>query len=295
MKDYVIITDSTTDLPAEIANELGLIVMSLKFQIAGKEYTNYLDEREMSSKEFYDLIRQGNMPTTSQVNVNEYIEVMTPILESGKDIFVMCFDSKLSGTYNSLCVARNMLLEEFPDANIVAYDTLAACTGEGVFVYNAVLKKNEGYSMEELKNWCDENRLKVNHWFTVDDIDHLKRGGRLTNAAAFAAKLLKIKPFLVCNDEGKLIVKKKCIGRKNAILTLYEKFVENYDEESEIVFVTHSDTHEEAEFLANKIKNESGKKIKKLVINNMGPVIGAHVGPGTLCVFYMGVKDTREY
>lgn len=295
MRDYIIFTDSTTDLPPNIANELGIEVISLNFTIAGKEYTNYLDEREMSSKDFYDLIREGNMPTTAQINVSTYLDRFKPFLENGKDIFVMCFDSKLSGTYNSLCLAKNILAEEYPEAKIIAYDTLSACTGEGLFVYNAVMQKNKGLSMDELELWCNENRLKMCHWFTVDDIDHLKRGGRLTNAAAFAAKLLKIKPFLVCDNEGRLVVKKKCIGRKNAIQALFDKFVENYDEESEIVFITHSDCFEEANSLATKLKNESGKNIKKIVINNMGPVIGAHTGPGTIALFFVGLLNSREY
>lgn len=295
MKDYVIVTDSTTDLPIDVVNELGVTVLNLRFTIDGKEYENYLDEREMPSKEFYGLIRQGFMPATTQINVSDFVECLTKFVKEDKDVFVMCFDSKLSGTYNSLCVATNIVKEEYPDAKIIPFDTLSASTGEGLFVYEAALRKKQGYTIDQLHEWCLANRCRVNHWFTVDDIDHLKRGGRLTNAAAFAAKLLKIKPFLICDDEGRLRVKKKCIGRKKAILELYEKFIENYDENTSCLIISHGDCYDEAKELADKIMNESGKKINKLMINYIGPVIGAHSGPGTIAIFYMGLKDTREY
>ncbi len=294
MKDYVIITDSTIDLPNELANQAGIHVINMKFTVGEKEYMNYLDERQISSKDFYDLLRDGNLPTTSQINVNEYMETIKPYLEMNKDVIIFVFDSKLSGTYNSCNVAKCLLLEDYPDSNIIVVDTKSACTGEGLFVYLAAKQKANGLSITELEKWAIDNYKSINHWFTVDDIDHLKRGGRLSNGAAFAAKLLKIKPFLVCDNEGKLVFLKKVIGRKNAINMLYDKFVANYDEaDKEVIFITHADCIDDAKILEEKIK-ASGLNIGEIHIANMGPVIGAHTGPGCLALFFKGKYMTRE-
>ncbi len=295
MNDYLILTDSTTDLPNDLAMKLGIEVASLKFIINGKEYTNYLDERELSSKEFYNLVREGAMPKTSCVNVEEYENIMRPYLEKGQDVIYFAFSSKLSGTFNSFLLAKQSLEEEFPDRKIIGVDTLSVCSGEGLIVYLACQQKAKGLTIDELEIWAKENIMTINQWFTVDDIDHLKRGGRLSNAAAFVAKLLRIKPILCCNDTGHLVAVKKAKGRKNSIEILCDKFINNYEyRDGEPFFITHADCESDAKVLENMIKSKYTGNLGEIIINSLGPVTGGHTGPGALTIFFRGKYQTRE-
>lgn len=289
MRDYVIITDSTTDLTQELINELDITVIPMEFNIDGKGYLNYSDERDISYKEFYDFLRNGKNSTTSLINTATFTELFEPILEDGKDILYIAFSSGLSGTYNSSCIAAQMLSEKYTDSKIYTVDSLSASMGEGLLVYHAVNKKKEGMNIDELKDWVENNKLNLCHWFTVDDLHHLKRGGRLSSAAAIVGTMLNIKPVLNVDNEGHLIPVEKVRGRKlsiTAMLKMMEKTAINPEEQT--IFISHGDCLEEAEFLANLVKEKLN--VKDIKMNYIGPVIGSHSGPGTIALFFLGTE-----
>ncbi len=289
MRDYVIITDSTTDLTQELINELDITVIPMEFNIDGKVYLNYSDERDISYKEFYDFLRNGKNSTTSLINTTTFTELFEPILEDGKDILYIAFSSGLSGTYNSSCIAAQMLSEKYTDSKIYTVDSLSASMGEGLLVYHAVNKKKEGMNIDELKDWVENNKLNLCHWFTVDDLHHLKRGGRLSSAAAIVGTMLNIKPVLNVDNEGHLIPVEKVRGRKlsiTAMLKMMEKTAINPEEQT--IFISHGDCLEEAEFLANLVKEKLN--VKDIKMNYIGPVIGSHSGPGTIALFFLGTE-----
>ncbi|VEU83297.1 DegV family protein [Acholeplasma hippikon] len=285
MSKYVIVTDSTTDLPASFAEELGLMVLPLRFNLNGKEYTNYLDNRELDPKVFYDAVRGGAQPTTSQINPEDYISVLTPVLKEGKDILILAFSSGLSGTFNSARIAVDELASEFKERKILLVDTKSASLGEGLLVTLAAREAKAGKSIEEVKAYAESLVPRLAHWFTVDDIGHLVRGGRLSKVAGFVAKLASIKPVLHCNTEGKLAARHKAIGRKRAIKALVEEMVKTAKPGKQIVYIGHSDDLEGAEALAAEVKLHF--EIEELVINMIGPVIGSHAGQGTLALFFV--------
>ncbi len=289
MRDYVIITDSTTDLTEELINELDITVIPMEFNIDGKVYLNYSDERDISYKEFYDFLRNGKNSTTSLINTATFTELFEPILEDGKDILYIAFSSGLSGTYNSSCVAAQMLSEKYTDSKIYTVDSLSASMGEGLLVYHAAKNKKEGMNIDELKDWVENNKLNLCHWFTVDDLHHLKRGGRLSSAAAIVGTMLNIKPVLNVDNEGHLIPVEKVRGRKlsiTAMLKMMEKTAINPEEQT--IFISHGDCLEEAEFLANLVKEKLN--VKDIKMNYIGPVIGSHSGPGTIALFFLGTE-----
>ncbi len=287
MRDYVIITDSTTDLTPELINELNIIVIPMEFNIDGKSYLNYSDERDISYKEFYDVLRNGKNSTTSLINTATFTDLFEPIIKEGKDILYIAFSSGLSGTYNSSCIAAEMLLEKYPDSKIYTVDSLSASMGEGLLVYHAANKKKEGMNIDELKEWILNNRLNLCHWFTVDDLHHLKRGGRLSSAAAIVGTMLSIKPVLHVDNEGHLIPVEKVRGRKLSITSML-KMMENtvINPEEQTIFISHGDCLEEAEYLAKLIKEKLN--VKDIKMNFIGPVIGSHSGPGTIALFFLG-------
>lgn len=289
MRDYVILTDSTADLPAEMADKLGLAVIPMEFSIGDKTYLHYPDGRELGFKEFYDKVREGAMPRTAQITMNTYMEWAEPILKEGKDLLILAFSSALSGTYQSACLAAAELAGKYPDLKIMAVDSRAASMGEGLLAWYAAKKKEEGLSIEELAAWLTDNRDHLCHWFTVDDLNHLKRGGRVSSAAALFGTLLGIKPVLHVDDEGRLIPMSKVRGRRQSLDALADKLEETFlGEEPQTVFISHGDAPEDAEYLAGQVKKRMGKKIADLVIHYIGPVIGAHSGPGTVALFFMG-------
>ncbi len=287
MKDYVIVTDSTTDLPIEFANHHNLIVLPLGFlDEKGKEYKNTLDHHDMPIKEFYNQMRKGATFKTNQVNVQTYQNLFEQIVKEGKDIIVISFSSGLSGSFNSACVAKNMLEEEYPEAKIRVIDSLCASLGEGLLVYYAIKAKEEGKNYQELVDYLENLKHNISHWFTVDDIDTLKRGGRLSGATAFVAKTLKIKPVLYVSEEGKLVARTKKIGRKNALNEIVEKLVSMYDKNhNDIIFISHGDCIEDVNYVKTKITEKTG--INNFLINEVGPVIGSHAGPGVLAIFFV--------
>lgn len=287
MCDYVILTDSSCDLPAGLAEQLGVGVLPLTVEIEGKRYHNYLDGREIDPKDFYAKLRAGSPATTAAVNVGEWAEFMEPTLKAGKDILVLGFSSGLSSTCNNAAIAAEDLRASYPDRKIYVVDTLCASMGQGLLVYLAVQQKNAGKSIEEVRDWAEENKLHLCHWFTVDDLNHLKRGGRVSATTALVGTMLSIKPVLHVDDEGHLINMSKTRGRQSSLKALVDKMAETaMDPGAQVVFLSHGDCIEDAEKVAQMVKERFG--VKEVVISYVGPVIGAHSGPGTLALFFLG-------
>ena len=286
MAEYVIFTDSTTDLTPELVAEMDVQVLPMRFMLDGKEYSNYPDNRELSPKEFYDKLRAGSMSTTSQINSATFMEAFTPVLEAGKDILYVAFSSGLSGTYQSACLAAEDLREQFPERIIDCVDTLQASMGEGLVAYAAAMLKKDGMPLAELAAWLRENVQRFCAWFTVDDLMFLKRGGRLSGVAAVAGTLLGIKPVLHVDPDGHLIAMEKVRGRKaslDALVRHFETSAETHAEQT--VFISHGDCLEDCQYVADKIKAFG---VKRICIGTIGPVIGAHSGPGTVALFFTG-------
>ena len=289
MAEYVLFTDSSCDLPQELANELGLYVLPLTVKVDEKEYANYLDWRQISVSDFYNLLRTGHTAVTSAVNVWAYKEAMTPVLEDGKDILCMSFSSGLSNTYQAACIAAQELREAFPQRTILVVDTLAASLGQGMLIYYAAMEKQKGRSMEEVYQWVLENRLHLCHWFTVDDLYHLKRGGRVSAATAVLGSMLQIKPVLHVDDEGHLINMDKAKGRKASLRALVDRMEQTAIEPAQqTVFISHGDCEAEANYVADLVRQRMG--VKKVIVGPVGPVIGAHSGCGTMALFFFGTK-----
>lgn len=286
MRDFVITVNSTVDMPKEWLEERDIKVVPLHYTIDGATYE---DMNGLSAKEFFAKLREGKMSVTSQVNPDEAREILEPYVKEGKDILHLAFTSALSGTYNSMRLAAEELREEYPEAKIIVVDTLAACMGEGILAHYAFELKKAGKSIEEIAQWVEENKLRVCHHVTVDDLHHLHRGGRVSKTSAIVGSMVKIKPILAVSDEGKLEVVAKERGRKKSISTIVNMAAERMEEtDKDIAFVTHGDCIEEAEYLAELLKEKTG--VKEVLVHNIGTVIGSHTGPGVLAVFHMGNK-----
>lgn len=289
MSQYIVITDSSCDLPAGLAAELELEVLPLSVLIDGKSYVNYLDERDITFADCYAALRAGKNATTSAVNVEAFVQAMEPHLQAGEDILYLGFSSALSGTYNAGAVAAQQLAEKYPERKLYAVDTLSASMGQGLLVYLTVQQKRAGATIEQARDYAEAQKLHLCHWFTVDDLNHLHRGGRVSATSAVLGTVLNIKPVLHMDNEGRLIFMEKVRGRRNSIKRMLEKMRETAIEpEKQIVFMSHGDCLEDAEYLAGRIREEWG--VKDVVINYVGPVIGAHSGPGTLALFFLGTE-----
>ena len=287
MGEYVILTDSSADLTAELVAELGVEVIPLSFTMEDKTYFNYPDNRDIDPADFYARLRGGAMATTAAVNVADYTEAMEPILKEGKDVLVLAFSSGLSATCHSAQIAAGELMEQYPDRKVYVVDTLCASLGQGLLVWYAANLKKQGKTMEEVRDWTEEHKLNLCHWFTVDDLHFLKRGGRISAATAVVGTMLSIKPVLHVDDEGHLISMGKARGR-GASLTALVDHMEQTVTDVDTVFISHGDCLADAEKVAADVKKRFGTK--DVVINNVGPVIGAHSGPGTLALFFLGTK-----
>ena len=281
MSNYVVTVNSTVDLPKAWLEERGIPVIPLKYTI---EDQTYVDMEGLSSKEFFGKLRDGKMAVTSQVNPDEAKEMLEPILKEGKDILHLGFSSGLSGTYNSMRLAAEELAEDYPERKIMVVDTKCACMGEGILLYYVLKKKEEGASIEEAYAYAEEMKEHIGHYVTVDDLNHLYRGGRVSKTSAVVGAMIKIKPIIVVDKEGKLEVVAKERGRKKAMNTIVDMAVERTgDYKNEIVMITHGDCLEEAEYLAGIVREKMG--VDNIMINNIGTVIGGHTGPGVLAVF----------
>ena len=287
MRDFVIMTDSCCDMTAQMAEELELKVLPLSLLMGQDTYRNWLDGREIGFHDFYERIRAGATATTSAISVGDFEEAMRPILEAGKDILYLGFSSGLSTTYQSSAIAADGLREEFPDAKIYTVDSLAASLGQGLFVYLCVQQKRAGKTIDQVRDYAEEIKLKVCHWFTVDDLNHLKRGGRISAATALFGTMLAIKPVLHVDDEGHLIPVSKARGRKASLLALVDQMEQTaIDPKNQTVFISHGDCEADAQFVAGEVRRRFGTE--DIHINYVGPVIGNHSGPGTLALFFLG-------
>lgn len=284
MSNYKIITDSGCDLTQEMLTSLDVCAVPLTVNYKGKEQNDTVDA---GIKEMYAGLRAGEPATTSAINPKRWEEKMEEVLKDGKDILVITFSSGLSTTYQSAVIAGEELREKYPDRKIFVVDGLSASLGQGLLVWYACKKKEEGLSVEELAKWVEDNRLHLCHWFTVDDLMFLKRGGRVSAATALVGTMLQIKPVLHVDDEGHLINVSKARGRKASIQALVQKAVElgaGYDNST--MFICHGDCIEDAEYLASLAKEKCG--VKDVFIGYTGAVIGSHSGPGTLALFFLG-------
>ena len=287
MADYILITDSCADLPLRIYEELDIHVIPLSFLLEGQTYQNCPDESSMKFSEVYAKLRSGANITTSAVNVEEFKDAFLPYLQEGKDILYMSFSSGLSGTHNAGRIAAEELGEEFPHRTIRIVDTLGAALGQGLHVYLTAKKRLEGASIDEAVAFAEDLKPRVVHWFTVDDLFFLKRGGRLSGATALVGSALGIKPVLHVDDEGHLIKVSTVRGRKNSLKALADKIAQTaIDPQNQTIFIGHGDCLEDAQYLAQLIKEGCG--YKDVIIDYVGPVIGAHSGPGTIALFYIG-------
>ena len=287
MSDYVIMTDSSCDLPAKLAEEMELSVLPLSVFIEDKQYTNYLDEREISFAEIYKKLRTKCPAKTSAVNMEAFLEPMEAIARTGKDLIYIGFSSGLSGTYNAGAAAAQEIAEKYPERKILAVDSLSASMGQGLLVYLAWQKKREGMDIESLKQWVIDNRLHLCHRFTIDDLMFLKRGGRVSGATAVVGSMLSIKPLMHVDDEGHLIKVGTARGRKASIRALADDAERlGVDLENQVIFISHGDCLDEAEYLAGIMRERF--HVKDVVISYVGPVIGAHSGPGTMALFFVG-------
>lgn len=286
MKEYIITTDNNADLPDEYYREHGVGCAYFTYLLNGRNFTH---EDFLPVGEFYAKMRDGSMPTTAQVNPQGARNLMEPYLKEGKDVLHIAFSSGLSGTYNSFCMAAAELNEEYPDNKVIVVDSLAASLGQGMLVYFAQQKKEEGASIDEAAEWLENNRNHLVHLFTVDDLNHLYRGGRVSRTTAVVGGMLNIKPILHVDNDGKLIPIGKVRGRKKSILELVDlmdKKIGSFRESCDTIFISHGDCQEDAEYLAAKVKERY--QVKTELINYVGSVIGAHSGPGTLALFFLG-------
>ena len=288
MNDFVIYTDSACDIPPELLKEWGVPYSWLTYVFDGdaRQYSNY----ELPFPEFYDKMRKGSVARTSAVNADAFVQGFEPILQDGKDILYIGFSSGLSSTYHAGCIAAQELREKYPERDIRCVDTLGASGGFGLLLYMAVQKKREGGTIEECEKVVLDNRFHLCHWFTVDDLVYLKRGGRISAATAFVGNTLGFKPVLHMDDAGHLINMFKVRGRKASLNAMADKYGElALDKAGGTVFISHGDCRADADTLAAILKERYGASVKEIVV--VGPVIGAHSGPGTLALFFLGAED----
>lgn len=291
---YQIITDSCSNLLEDAIDRHGLEVLPLTFMVDGEEgvYQSYLKGRTTDLKQFYSMMREGKVFKTSLPSLSQTRELMEGILEQGRDILFIGFSSGLSGTYEATSLLMKELAEAYPDRKLYAVDTLAASGGEGLLVHYAAQMAEGGASIDEVRSWLEEHKLNLAHWFTVDDLMFLFRGGRVSRTSAWAGTLLNIKPVLHVDDEGHLIPMEKVRGRRKAIKGLLDHMEKTAIKpvSEQTVFITHGDCLEDAELLADLVRERFG--VKDVSINYVDPVIGAHSGPGTLALFFLA--DSRN-
>lgn len=287
MSLFSIATDSTADLPMEYLEKEDIPVLHLSYTIKGVTYGG--NAPEMPADEFYSLMREGNLPNTSQVNPQEAKEGLLKILETTKEILYIAISSGLSGTYNSVRIAAEEIMEDDESVKICVVDSKCASLGEGLLVYKCVEMRKNGASFEDVCSFAKERALNFVHLFTVDDLNHLYRGGRVSKSAALIGTVLNIKPVLHVDDEGHLIPLTKERGRKKALLKLVDLMEEkmgSYKGKNDVVFISHGDSMEDALFVKEEVTKRMG--IESFIINTVGPTIGAHSGPGTIALFFMG-------
>lgn len=287
MSNYVIVSDATLDLPAEVVNQYDIRVIPMAFDVNEVSYLHYPDERQLSIEEFYSKLKDGAVCRSSQITPTAFEEYFGELLKQGLDVLYISFTSGMSGTFNSARIACSELEEQYPDRKIICVDSLCASVGEGLLVLNAAMQKEAGSSMEEVAEWVNNHRHNIKHWFTVKDLFHLKRGGRVSGIEALVGTALKIRPVLTLDMEGKLSVNSKVRGSKKELEFLVNKLIEEgIDTQNQTVIVGHGDDLEQAEQLKQMLLEAN--IVKEAIISKIGPVIGTHTGPGMLALTFIG-------
>lgn len=285
-QQFILSTDSTIDMPKQFIEDWDLKINYLSYTMDGEVYAG---NNQMTAKEFYDKMRLGSMPTTSQVPPAEYVKLFEEYLEQGKSVLHISFSSGLSGTYQSALIAQKEILDKHPEYNLKVIDSRAASGGQGLMVYYAALMRNEGKSVDEVAEWVENHKYEFVHLFTVDDLNDLQRGGRVSKTSAFVGTMLNIKPVMHMDDLGHLIPLEKARGRKaslDRIVEMVGERIEGYDFKNEIFFLTHGDCEEDAIYVCEKVKETYG--IPEYIISNVGSVIGSHTGPTVIALFFRG-------
>ncbi len=288
MNKYIITTDTTSDLPEDYLHQHNIGVLPLYYNMNG---TVYGEGNVLEPKTFYDIMRGGAMPTTMAVNPDLARKVFTSFLDEGYDILHIAFSSALSGSCSVAATVARELQDERPASKIIVVDSLCASLGEGLLLHKAAMLKEAGKSIEETVEWLENNKLNLCHLFTVDDLHHLHRGGRVSKATAIIGTLINVKPVLHVDNEGRLIPLNNVRGRKKALLSLVETMgdkIKDYSGKNDIIFISHGDCIEDAQFVADQIKDRY--HIDNFLINYVSPTIGAHSGPGTVALFFMGTE-----
>lgn len=284
---FAIVTDSSCNLPNAVIDKYDLHIASLDFLVDGKPYSSYVKGEENDLQRFYTMMRNREHIKTSAANAQKWTEVIEPVLQVGQDVLVMAFSSALSVTAQEAFNACNSLREKYPERQILAVDTLCAALGEGLLVTYACQMREQGSNLADTYQWVEDNKRKLCHWFTVDDLFFLKRGGRVSAATAVLGTMLGIKPVMHVDDDGRLINVAKARGRKSSLDALVDQMEKTAIEpEKQLVYVTHGDCLEDAEYLAQQCRERL--HVKDVMINILDPVIGSHAGPGTASIFFMG-------
>lgn len=286
---YAILTDSAADLSADLVERLNLVVLPLSVTLEGKEYLNYPDERDITAKYLYERLRAGAMATTAALNVDTFEREMEAYLKAGKDVLYLSFSSGLSATYNASCIAAEELREKYPERKILIVDTLCASSGQGLLCCLTAKQREAGTTIEEAAKYAEKTKHHLAHWFTVDDLHFLKRGGRVSAATAILGTALGIKPLLHTDDAGHLVSVDKARGRKRVISAMVDRMEKTaIRPQEQTVFISHGDCEEDAQFLAKLVQERLHPK--QIVTQVIGPVIGAHSGPGTLALFFLATE-----
>lgn len=286
MSDFLILTDSSADLSAEQVRELDVHVLPLSFLMAGRNCLDTPDHADMSIESFYAQMDMGMSATTAAVNMGAYLDFLERE-SNGRDVLILSFSSGLSGTYQASALAAEEFSREHPGQKIYAVDTLSASLGQGLLVYYAAKLRESGKSIDEVRTWVEENKLRLCHWFTVDDLIYLRRGGRVSTATAVVGTMLQIKPVMHMDNAGHLMLAEKARGRKASLHAMIEHMAASADDPGEqVVFISHGAAREDAERVAEEVRSRFGTK--EIVIGNIGPVIGAHTGPGVVALFFLG-------
>ncbi len=282
----IIITDSNCDLPEQLLKDNNIPVIPFSFNLNGKDYIDNFG-KSIGYKEFYDELRNGSISVTSQISPFIYEKYFRKYIGEGHSIIYIGFSSALSESFHHSLLARENILQDIPDADITVIDSKAASIGQGLLVQKAIDMHKAGKKKKEIVGWLENNKMKVNHWFTVDNLDHLKRGGRLSAASATVGILMNIKPLLIVDKDGKLTPVKNVRGRNKAIMALFDQLKNTSTNiNNEMIYISHADCFEDAQYLKDLIIK--GLEVKGVVISNLGPVIGTHTGPGLLCIAFMG-------
>ena len=287
---FKIVTDSSCNLLDEMIEEFDLHILPLTFMSDGEQYQSYTQGQKSDLQRFYKMMRDGKVFTTSLPNQQDTEEALHDLLTSGNDLLYIGFSSGLSGTFEATAGMLDSMRSEFPMRKIFHVDTRGASMGEGLLVYKAACMARDGSTIEEAHNWVEANKFNLAHWFTVDDLVYLFRGGRVSRTSAWAGSLLNIKPVLHMDNAGHLIPMEKVRGRKKSIQALFDHMKESALQpvSEQTVFISHGDCEEDAELLADMIREQLG--VTDIHINYVDPVIGAHSGPGTLALFFLADK-----